>query len=541
MKLKIAYLNFWKEEDNLRWFTIYLKNNISEIEIINYKNNPDILFCSCMGDINEAQRAESKLKIFFTGENLDRFPPYNNLELLKKTFNILLLFNNTNIQENIIRLPLWVLFYKYYDFVENDNILSHIQKSYNTNIIKKKEFLGSLVARTDFNNLRKILYTILSKYGKILCPSSLLNNCQNIGSNKNDKINFISKGLINICPENSINQGYHTEKIFQAFEGGTIPIYWAVDHPEKELLKNNSYLFLSNEDINNNNIENKINYLINNYQKYIVNELFEPQSIYIIDNYYSTLKWQIKLKLNLIEKQKIYGISYASRRFINRHNIIQDIAQKSNYFDYFKCYKEDDINSDFKNKFKEVWNSYRGGGYWIWKNYLILQKLKEINDNDILIYIDAGCHLNINDTAKTKLNNYINLVNNHWCGLLKFELPFEEHKFTNKYTINYFENKFKIKIDLNKKQLHATIVILRKNKFTIDYFEKINEILYENPYLFTDKYNLQNEQHRHDQSISSLLYKIMGGSLILKDETYFSNENKHLENFYPILAKRLTN
>lgn len=33
----------------------------------------------------------------------------------------------------------------------------------------------------------------------------------------------------------------------------------------------------------------------------------------------------------------------------------------------------------------------------------------------------------------------------------------------------------------------------------------------------------------------------MGGSLILKDETYFSNENKHLENFYPILAKRLTN
>ena len=141
MKLKIAYLNFWKEEDNLRWFTIYLKNNIGEIEIINYKNNPDILFCSCMGDINEAQRAQSKLKIFFTGENLDRFPPYNNLELLKKTFNMLLLFNNTNIQENIIRLPLWLLFYKYYDFIENDNILSHIQKSYNTNIIKKKDFL----------------------------------------------------------------------------------------------------------------------------------------------------------------------------------------------------------------------------------------------------------------------------------------------------------------------------------------------------------------------------------------------------------------
>lgn len=540
MKIKIAYLNFWKEEDNKRWFTVYIKKNIGEIEIVNYKDNPDILLCSCMGDINEVKKTECKLKIFYTGENLDRFPPYNNLELLKETFNILLLFNKTNIEENIIRLPHWLLHYKYYNTIEKDNILSYIEECYKINIKKNKEFLGSLVARTDLNNLRAYLYNILSKYGKILCPSSLLNNCENIGSGSQNKIEFISKGLVNICPENSLNEGYHTEKIFQALQGGTIPIYWGVDYPEKDLLKKESYCFISNEDINNNNIENKINYLINNYQQYIINELFESYGIYIVDNYYTLLKWQMKLKLNLIEKQKIYGISYASRRFINRYNIIQNIAIESNYFDYFKCYKEEDINDNFKNKFKEIWNYDKGGGYWIWKNYLILEKLKEINDNDILIYIDSGCNLNINDTARKQLNYYINLVNSHWTGLLKFRLPFEEYKYTNKYTINYFENKFKIKLDLNQKQLHATVVILRKNKFTIDYFEKINEILYENPYLFTDKYNI-NEEHRHDQSISSLLYKIMGGSLILKDETYFSNKNKYLENLYPILAKRLVN
>ena len=238
---------------------------------------------------------------------------------------------------------------------------------------------------------------------------------------------------------------------------------------------------------------------------------------------------------------KIHFISYGDDKYSKSKQRIKKEAEEFGLFDNITVYEPQLLTNLFKQVFKDVLCLERGGGYWIWKNYLILEKLKQINDNDILIYFDAGCHLNINDKAKNKLNNYINLVNSHWCGLLKFELTHKEYKFTNKYTINYFENKFKIKIDLNKNQLHATIVILRKNKFTIDYFEKINEILYENPYLFTDKYNLETEQHRHDQSISSLLYKIMGGSLILKDETYFSNENKHFENFYPILAKRLTN
>ncbi len=59
---------------------------------------------------------------------------------------------------------------------------------------------------------------------------------------------------------------------------------------------------------------------------------------------------------------------------------------------------------------------------------------------------------------------------------------------------------------------------------------------YENchdPYLFSDKYTQPNKNHRHDQSISSMLYKTMGGSLIIPDETYPVNKD------YPINAARL--
>ena len=40
-----------------------------------------------MGDIDNVKNCDAKLKIFFSGENLNRFPPYNNLELLRKTFD----------------------------------------------------------------------------------------------------------------------------------------------------------------------------------------------------------------------------------------------------------------------------------------------------------------------------------------------------------------------------------------------------------------------------------------------------------------------
>ena len=43
-------------------------------------------------------------------------------------------------------------------------------------------------------------------------------------------------------------------------------IYFYNFYLEKELLKNESYLFLSTEDINNNNIENKIKNFYSKYQ-----------------------------------------------------------------------------------------------------------------------------------------------------------------------------------------------------------------------------------------------------------------------------------
>ena len=93
--------------------------------------------------------------------------------------------------------------------------------------------------------------------------------------------------------------------------------------------------------------------------------------------------------------------------------------------------------------------------------------MNEIDDNDILVYIDAGCKLNTNNQAIKNFNKYIDLVNNHWTGLLKFEDAPKEYKYTNKHTIKFFEKKFNIKLDdyVNKNQLIGGILVIRKISF----------------------------------------------------------------------------
>ena len=247
---------------------------------------------------------------------------------------------------------------------------------------------------------------------------------------------------------------------------------------------------------------------------------------------------------------KIYGISYASRDFNDRYINITKLGNNCGLFDTFKCFREQDIDNDFKEKYKEVWNmSERGGGYWIWKPYIISKMLEQMNDNDILIYIDAGCHINITPESQVRFNEYIHMINNSNSGLLRFQLTHQEKNYTNRQTIQYFKNKFNINDDimnnyLESFQLLNGIMIMKKNEYSVRFFNQCLNILNDDPKLHTDIYTniYTNEKHRHDQSIMSLLYKYMDGDLVINDETWFGgdqgNFNTSLSYKYPFWATR---
>lgn len=293
--ITISYENYWNDNKHMkdRWLSKFIEENIRPIKIVNSNANPDILICSCMGSIEKAIKMKARIKLFFYGENLERYPPYNRIELLKSTFDIIAGFKYTDKKNKIFRLPLWLLYYPFYTMNNANNIITYLENEYKRNSKIEKSNFGTLIARHDRGGQRKIILNEMQKYGKILCPSSFNNNCSKIQNGNEAKKDFIKSATYNICPENSKFEGYFTEKIFQAFEAGTIPIYWAIDEPYKDILHKHKYCFIQN--INDKNeVERKIKDVVENPTKYLEGNIFSDNAYKVIGKYYDDLIEEIK-------------------------------------------------------------------------------------------------------------------------------------------------------------------------------------------------------------------------------------------------------
>jgi hypothetical protein len=84
----------------------------------------------------------------------------------------------------------------------------------------------------------------VSSISFVYCPGKLLHNDDSLQNEyNNDKQAYLKQFVFNICAENASVKGYVTEKIFQAIEGGTIPIYWGDENPEPNVLNHERVIF----------------------------------------------------------------------------------------------------------------------------------------------------------------------------------------------------------------------------------------------------------------------------------------------------------
>ncbi|MDA9711930.1 hypothetical protein N9U49_00790 [Acidimicrobiaceae bacterium] len=239
-------------------------------------------------------------------------------------------------------------------------------------------------------------------------------------------------------------------------------------------------------------------------------------------------------------KQKINFITYGdSKKYLISKKHILDMAKHSNFFEYCTGYGPEDLDKDFVNKYSNILNQKRGGGFYIWKMEIIKKHLEELNDNDILVYCDSGSTLNY--LAKQRFFEYIDILNNSKNGNLRFESKKNhiEKVWTTKELFQYF------KIDLNSDianspQLLGGHLLFQKNEHTRYFIKQFFDVLNDDENLITDYY--KNGQigefieNRHDQSILSLISKKHGGE-ILENETFFK-KNSIDQKQYPFLSVR---
>jgi hypothetical protein len=222
---------------------------------------------------------------------------------------------------------------------------------------------------------------------------------------------------------------------------------------------------------------------------------------------------------------KLYFLSFGNNRYNHALYRIRREAVSLNIFNHIYIYNENELK-----QFNEFWDKHkdfillnsRGYGYWIWKPFLVKYILSLMDENDILVYADAGCQLN--PLGIDKFRDYINIVNNSNSGILSFQLQSEhlEKRWTKMDLFNYLQCH-----DLaDTNQLIATSFIIKKNDKNVQIVNQWYELAC-NYHLIDDTPSISKNydifvEHRHDQSIFSLLRK-MYDTEILDDDTYPPN------------------
>ena len=201
-----------------------------------------------------------------------------------------------------------------------------------------------------------------------------------------------------------------------------------------------------------------------------------------------------------------------------------------------------EVNLEKLNEYPEIKdfivNNTIGYGYWIWKPLIVLDALSRYPNANGVIYIDAGCELNLNKTSIKRLLNYTKLARQK--KILTFELQYLEYEYTSHDVIN------KIIPNLSplSKQICATTFLASNSAYTKKLLRQWYIYMKSNHFLYlksevqkkSGKSKINLIAHRNDQSIFSLLIR-KNRIKPIPDETFWGPKWKKGSD-YPIWATR---
>ena len=206
---------------------------------------------------------------------------------------------------------------------------------------------------------------------------------------------------------------------------------------------------------------------------------------------------------------KKYFITFGAggQNFIDAGNRLMLQASSLELFDVLKFYTEIDLKLD-----KEFWNKHkmfittnkRGYGYWLWKSYIIKKTMKLMSEGDILLYLDCGCEIDIR--KKPKMIELFDIVKKDYIV---------GSQTCNEQGWNKMD--LLLHLDMNKPQYLITkqrqggtnmFILNTQTKQLVDEWYSISC----NYHMIDDSPSIAPnlpcfKEHRHDQSIFSLLTK----------------------------------
>jgi len=200
---------------------------------------------------------------------------------------------------------------------------------------------------------------------------------------------------------------------------------------------------------------------------------------------------------------KKYFITFGNRLFEKQVGRLREEAQATGWFDDVIIDTPATIQAFYSRHKQFIDANERGYGYWIWKPYIILRQLRDMDNGDYLFYTDAGA--SILPHRKSRFDEYIDILERSDRPVIAFYIPdYKERDFQKPASLQRFGIDSASPI-LDTGQIESGVVICRKSDYTVQFFEHWLQYMLENRYELA--HDFDKESYRHDQSVLSLLCK----------------------------------
>ncbi|MDR1599312.1 MAG: hypothetical protein LBS11_05515 [Oscillospiraceae bacterium] len=204
----------------------------------------------------------------------------------------------------------------------------------------------------------------------------------------------------------------------------------------------------------------------------------------------------------------VIGINYANGVCRPEQMYSATTARKRGQFDKFIEYSPKDLDENFVRANANILNKPRGGGYWLWKPYVILKTLEQANDGDYVFYADCDKYYT------GSIRPLIKCMADQGRDIMLFSQDFFEYAYTKRDILDFFGVVGNPKFT-ETRQFLGGFQCYRKSEHSMEFVEKLLENSTTGD-LITDAKSVTGSedrrfiQTRRDQSILSIQAKAYG-------------------------------
>lgn len=201
----------------------------------------------------------------------------------------------------------------------------------------------------------------------------------------------------------------------------------------------------------------------------------------------------------------VYFITYSNEEYRKARDLCVRMAIKKGKVDKAIAYTPDDIDACFCLRYKHILENKRGNGLWLWKPYFVCKTLDNVDENDVVVYCDAGSFF-----FKSHKKLLASMDDDIWVS----NIPLIEKQFTKPELMERLccTSSFYSETNIIQANFIAIRNTDRGRRFAYEWLDACTD----GDNLFTDTRYDSSEvsfayfEHRSDQSVLSLLAKKWG-------------------------------